>query len=167
MNNTLNKTLFSLTLGMISALSTTHILANQADAIQISDPFIREMPPGAFATASFMTLNNQSDAPIKLMKASSNAAQTVELHTHTNDNGVMQMRQVSFFNIPAKGQTQLKPGGNHIMLLSPTKKLVAGQKATITLTFDDGSSKQIQIPVKSVMNMGGSNSMDHSKHQHH
>ncbi len=164
MKRTLHNAIFTLTLGAMSTLSATHALANQADAIQVSDPYVREMPAGAFATASFMTLSNQSNQAIKLVKANSDVAKITELHTHTNDNGMMRMRQVPFFEVPANGQAELKPGGNHIMLISPTKTLKAGETATITLTFEDGSHKQIQAPVKSVMKMGG---MDHSNHQHH
>ena len=166
MNNTLNKTVYALTFGLFTALSSVHVLAGQADDIQISDPFTREMPPGAFATASFMILKNQGNSAIKLVQADSNVAKKVELHTHTNDNGVMRMRQVDFFEIPAKGQAELKPGGNHIMLISPTQEITVGQNVTITLTFEDGSSKQVTMPVKSVMNMNGSG-MNDDEHQHH
>lgn len=158
----------ALTLGLLTAISSTQLLAAEiqphADAIQVSDPYTREMPPGAFATASFMTLSNTSDQNIKLVQADTNAAKSAELHTHTNDNGVMRMRQVSSFDIPAKGQTKLQPGGNHIMLISPSQTIKTGNTVSVTLTFEDGSSKKVTMPVKSVMNMGKNE--DHSHHHH-
>jgi hypothetical protein len=154
---------YALTLGLLSTLSSTQLLAAaQADAIQVSDPYTREMPPGAFATASFMTLNNTSEQSIKLVQVNTNAAKSAELHTHTNDNGIMRMRQVSSFNIPAKGQTKLQPAGNHIMLISPAQTIQSGSTVSITLTFEDGSSKQVTMPVKSVMNQND----DHQHHHH-
>ena len=164
MNVRLHTATYALTIGLLTALSSSALLAAQADDIQVSDPFTREMPPGAFATASFMTLSNQSAQNIKLVQASTNVAKSAELHTHTNDNGVMRMRQVAFFEIPAKGQMKLQPGGNHIMLISPTQPIQSGKEVRVTLTFEDGSSKQVSMPVKSIMNKS---TMDHSQHNHH
>ncbi len=162
MNVRLHTATYALTIGLLTALSSSALLAAQADDIQVSDPFTREMPPGAFATASFMTLSNQSAQNIKLVQASTNVAKSAELHTHSNDNGVMRMRQVSFFEIPAKGEAKLQPSGNHIMLISPTQPIQAGEHVTVTLTFEDGSSKQVNMPVKSVMKQ---KQHDH-KHHH-
>ena len=152
MKHALKTSTYAITLGLLTALSSSPLLADQAGDIQVSDPFTREMPPGAFATASFMTLSNTSDQNIKLVQANTNAAKSAELHTHTNDNGVMRMRQVSSFTIPAKGETKLHAGGNHIMLISPSKMIKVGNTVSVTLTFEDGSSKQVTMPVKSVMN---------------
>ncbi len=162
-HSTLKQTACALALGLLT-LSSTFTLAKQAQDIEVKQPFTREMPPGSPATASFMILLNHSNQPIKLVKASSPAAQKVELHTHTNDDGVMRMRKVPFFEIPAHGQTHLKPGGHHIMLISPLQPVQAGNTVSITLNFEDGSTQTVTMPVKSVMNMG--NHHDHSHHQH-
>lgn len=160
---TLKKTAYALTLGLLT-LSSSQLLADQAKHIEVNDPFTREMPPGSPATASFMLLKNSSDHAIKLVKASTQVSKKAELHTHTNDNGMMRMREVSFFEIPANGQTYLKPGGNHIMLISPVQPIKAGKTVSVTLIFEDGSTKEVTMPVKSVMNMGNNN--DHSHHHH-
>lgn len=157
----------ALTLGFFAALSSTQLLADQAKHIEVSDPFTREMPPGSPATASFMILKNSSDHAIKLVKANTPVSKKAELHTHTNDNGMMQMREVPFFEIPAHGQTQLQPGGNHIMLISPIQPIQAGKTVSITLTFEDGSSKNVTMPVKSVMNTGMKHGNDEHSHHHH
>ena len=122
-------------------------MASQADDITVSAPFAREVPPGAPASASFMTLENQSTSSIKLKSADSSAAKVVELHTHTNDNGGMRMRKVPFIKIPASGKTELKPGGLHIMLVGPHNPLKMGQEGTVKLTFEDGSTKSVAMPV--------------------
>jgi len=158
----LKKTAYAFTLGLLT-LSSAQVLADQAKYIEVNNPFTREMPPGSPATASFMTLKNSSDHAIKLVKANTQVSKKAELHTHTHDNGVMRMREVPFFEIPAKGQTQLKPGGNHIMLISPVQPIQEGKTVSITLTFEDGSTKEVTMPVKSVMNMG---KQDHSHHHH-
>ena len=82
-------------------------MASQADDITVSAPFAREVPPGAPASASFMTLENSSSSAIKLTSADSSVAKVVELHTHTNDNGVMRMRKVPFIEVPEIGRAHV------------------------------------------------------------
>lgn len=161
----MKKALSALTLGLLTSLSSFQVMANQASDISVSSSFAREVPPGAPASASFMTLTNSSGQVIKLVKADSKVAKATELHTHTNDNGVMRMRQVPFLTIPANGQKELKPGGDHIMLINPHQPLKAGQTVSVQLQFEDGSSKQVDMPVKSVMQ--DMSNMNHDKHHHH
>lgn len=164
----MKKIFTAISLGLLASISSFQVIASQADDISVSDPFTREVPPGAPASASFMTLDNMSDQAIKLVVAQSAVSKTVELHTHTNDNGVMRMRKVEFIEIPANGQTVLKPGGLHIMLINPVTLLKAGQTITVKLQFEDGSTKQVDMPVKSFKNrMGGMNhEMNHDMHGH-
>lgn len=156
-------TLAALTLGALTALTSMHALAAQADHISAENPFAREVPPGAPASASFMTLTNSSDSDINVIEADSAAAEIVELHTHTNDNGIMRMRKIEQITIPANGSTELKPGGLHIMLIEPHEPLKAGETVKVTLKFADGSTKEISMPVKSLKGMGmGKGMMKHS-----
>ncbi len=160
----MKKTFTALSLGLLASISSFQAMATQADDISVSDPFAREVPPGAPASASFMILDNMGDQAIKLVLADSNASKSVELHTHTNDNGVMRMRKIEFIEIPANGQTVLKPGGLHIMLINPVTRLTAGQTVSVKLQFEDGSTKQVDMPVKSFKTRMDNinNGMDHN-----
>jgi copper(I)-binding protein len=158
----MKKILTALSLGLLTSISSFQAMASQADDIDVSNPFAREVPPGAPASASFMALENMSDQAIKLVRADSEIAKIVELHTHTNDNGVMRMRKIDFIEIPANGQTVLKPGGLHIMLINPVNLLKAGQTVNVKLQFEDGSTKQIEMPVKSFKSRMGN--MNHDMH---
>lgn len=160
----MKKTLTALSLGIFTALGSFQAMASQADNILVSDPFAREVPPGAPASASFMTLENMSDSTIKLIMADSKASEIVELHTHTNDDGVMRMRKVAFIEIPANSQTVLKPGGLHIMLINPVTSIKVGETVRVTLQFEDGSRKEVEMPVKSFKSRMGA--MNHSMKNH-
>ncbi|WFE67853.1 copper chaperone PCu(A)C [Thiomicrospira sp. R3] len=153
MNTTLNKTL-RLTGLALAGLMSFSVQANQAKQLQVDNPFVREMPPVAPATAAFMTLINAGDQPIAVVRADSDAAKTVELHTHIDDNGVMRMREIPEISVPAIGQTELKPGGLHVMLIGPTRALTEGDIVDIKLIMQDGSEKMIQAPVRKIMGMG-------------
>jgi len=117
-------------------------------ALSVHTPYTRLMPPGIKTTGSFMLIKNDGDSDRRLVRAESPAAKIVELHTHLNENGVMKMRPVPHIDIKAHGQTALKPGSFHVMLIDLTAPLNEGDKVPITLKFDDGSSIAIEAPVR-------------------
>lgn len=169
----MKKTLSILSLSIITSLTSLVAIANEAEEATISAPFAREVPPGAPASASFMTIENKSNKPLKIISAESGVAKTVELHKHTNDNGVMRMRKIPFIKVPADGKTELKPGGLHIMLIGPHHPLKAGQTVNVKLNFEDGSSKIVSMPVKTIRGMMmnhkmpmGEHNMNHEDHNH-
>jgi hypothetical protein len=138
--------------------------AGAADNVTVVDPYVRMAPPGAMATAAFMVLKNGSDKDVKLVKADNTASKITELHTHTNEGGVMKMRPVAAIEIKAKGEAVLQPSGLHVMLIDIKAPMKEGDKVAITLGFDDGSSKKIEAPIRKPTPMPAA--MDHSTHQH-
>ena len=124
--------------------------ATAADSVTVENAYARAVPPGQPNSAAFLTLVNTSDTDHSLKAAASPVAATVELHTHTNNNGVMEMRQVPQIDVPAKGRTELKPGGFHIMLIGLKQDMKAGEKAALTLTFEDGSTTTVDAPIQDI-----------------
>lgn len=119
-----------------------------ADNISAQDPYILAVPPGMENTVGFMVLKNAGAKQHVLIKAASPAARTTELHIHLQTNGMMEMRPVKQIDIPARGETSLQPGGLHLMLIGLKKSLQEGNAIPLTLTFEDGSSKQITATVR-------------------
>ncbi|MCL2830762.1 MAG: copper chaperone PCu(A)C [Betaproteobacteria bacterium] len=132
-----------------------------AGDIQVIDPSVRQPPANAPTTGAFMTLKNTGNRDIKLIKAESPVAKNVELHTNVNEDGMMKMRQVANIEIKAKGETLLKPGSYHIMLIGLTQPLAEGDKIPMTLSFDDGSKEEISAPVKAPTTSMPSHPMSH------
>ncbi len=97
--------------------------------------------------AVYMNIAN-SGAADKLIKANTDVANTVELHTVINENGVMQMRPVPAIDVPANGSVELKPGGYHVMLIGVNRQLEAGELITVTLTFENAGEKQVQAELR-------------------
>ncbi len=133
--------------------SSFSAFAAVTEQVQVTDGYVREVPAGQQISAAFMTVHNDDMSDHKIVSASSPAAKTVELHTHTHENGMMKMRQVPDIAIPAGGDTFLKPGGLHIMLIGLTQELKKDVPISITIKFEDGSEKTLSLPVKSVMPM--------------
>lgn len=137
-------------------------LAAAADQISVEQPYVRLAPPNAPATAAFMVLKNRGEQDVKLVKAANPVSKVTELHTHLNDNGVMKMRPVAAVEIKAKGETVLKPGGLHVMLIDLKGPLKEGESVPLTLSFDDGSSKTVEAKVQRPQPMAH----DHGGHGH-
>ncbi|MBP0050012.1 copper chaperone PCu(A)C [Marinobacterium sp. AK62] len=136
---------------LISALLMSSSV--MAAEVEVQSPYARATAPGQMNSAAFMQLNNTGE-PLKLVAASSPAAEVVELHTHTQDQGVMRMRRIDAIELPAGGTTELAPGGLHIMLIGLPKPLKEGSMIDLELTFDDGDSLEVEVPVKQVMPAG-------------
>lgn len=130
---------------------TTWTGAALADGtISIGDPHVRLVPPTAENTGIFMVIRNQGDKDVKLIRAESPVAKSVELHTVIEEGGMKKMRPVPDITIKAKGETMLKPGDYHVMLIGLYKPLAEGEEVPVTLKFDDGSSQTLKAPVRKI-----------------
>ncbi|OCL88366.1 hypothetical protein AAX26_00046 [Aliarcobacter thereius] len=121
-----------------------------SDSIKVSDAYARATPPNMPNSAAFMNLNNITDKNISLIKASSSLANKVELHTHDMKNGMMKMYEVEEILIKANSNTDLKPGGYHIMLIGLNKSLNEGDLIDLSLEFSNGEIKNLELEVKSI-----------------
>lgn len=137
---------------IFSAVAMTVSLSAFAE-VQIKDPYARAVPEGQLNSAAFMQIENTGNKDLAIVSGSSEASDVVELHTHTNDNGVMRMRKVDKIDLPAQQSVELKPGGLHVMLIGLKQGLNEGDTVELNLTFSDGTSQTIQTPVKKVMSM--------------
>jgi periplasmic copper chaperone A len=115
--------------------------------VQIEKPWTRATAPGAVVGGGYMTIRNQGAAADKLVAASSPAAASVELHVHVNEGGVMKMRQVPGYDVPAKGAFALKPGGAHLMFIDLKRPLREGDKIPVTLKFEKAGEVKTEFHV--------------------
>jgi len=130
------------------------VLAGAADQVSVQNPYVRLAPPNAPATGAFMVIKNNGDKDVKVLKADNPVSRVTELHTHLNEGGVMKMRPVPAIEVKAKGEAVLQPGGMHVMMIDLKAPMKEGDVVPITLTFDDGSSKQVDAKVVRPMAAG-------------
>ncbi len=123
-------------------------ISKAADVITIINPRIRAMPPGQKVTAMYMQLKNASTNNHDLVKVESDISNMIELHTHTNNDGVMSMGEVESIPLPANTTAEAKPGSYHVMIMGLKEDLTLGEKVDFNLTYKDGSSKSISVEVK-------------------
>ncbi|MFP4440124.1 MAG: copper chaperone PCu(A)C [Chloroflexaceae bacterium] len=149
---------------------TTTESGSDADGITVRDPWVRAMVAGGDAemdagegamsddmgtmdhggstSAAYMTLVNGSATADALISAATDAAEVVELHTVIMEENVMRMRPVEQIEVPANGETELRPGGFHIMLIGLQRDLNAGDGVELTLTFENAGEVTVSAPVQ-------------------
>lgn len=130
------------------ATETVTEVTKAADVITIINPRIRAMPPGQKVTAMYMQLKNASTNNHDLVKVESDISNMIELHTHTNNDGVMSMGEVESIPLPANTTAEAKPGSYHVMIMGLKEDLKLGEKVDFNLTYKDGSSESINVEVK-------------------
>ncbi len=145
-----------------SLMFSAGVLAGAADAVSVHEPYVRLAPPNAPATGAFMVIRNGGAKDVKVVKADNPVSKVTELHTHLNEGGVMKMRPVAGIDVKAGGEAVLKPGSLHIMMIDLKAPMKEGDVVPITLTFDDGSAKQVEAKVVRPMAAG----MPMKEHKH-
>jgi hypothetical protein len=135
--------------------------------VNFNSPFIYETSPNANTAAAFGFIHNFSPQPDRLIGASSDLAERVELHTMEDDNEIMRMRQVDAIEIEAGKKVMLEPQGLHIMLIGLEKQLKDGDKVTLTLSFEESGDIDVEFPVifRGVDGLDGKAPVDHSEHE--
>lgn len=146
--------------------TTEPVQSTQADLIEVSGAWVRLMPPTAKNTGMFADFQNKGASLVQVTAAASDAAGTVELHTHVEEDGAMKMRRVESFDVPGQGHHHLEPGGDHIMFIGVTAPLTEGQQVDVTLTFADGSTKVVSAPVKAMDTSAGEAAAGANDHGH-
>lgn len=143
-----------LIIALLWSLCPAAFAAGAADALQIRETYVREMPPGQSTSAGFMKLVNSSKRPIALIGATSDGAGAVEIHRHLQQNGMMQMEKVLRLEVPAQGQVVFAPGGYHLMLINLKRSYRAGDKINITLLDEEGKMYPAVFPVVNIVEGG-------------
>lgn len=115
--------------------------------VTVEKPWARATAPGAQVAGGYMLIRNAGAAPDKLLSVSSPAARRVETHVHIHEGGVMKMREVPGYDVPARGSFELKPGGAHLMFMEIRKPFVEGEKIPVTLKFEKAGEVKVEFHV--------------------
>jgi copper(I)-binding protein len=120
--------------------------AQAADSLAFSNAWVRATPPNAKVAGGFVEIRNAGKSADRLLSASSDAAERVEIHEMKMAGDVMQMRHLTEGLVISAGQSvQLKPGSYHLMLIAPKKPIAEGQKVTITLVFEKAGKRAVEF----------------------
>lgn len=151
---------------MVMVFCITFASASYAEIrFTVMDPYALETIGNAKAGAIFMSIHNGwEDDKLIGVEVSQDIAEKAELHTHSHDNGVMRMRQVSEIKLPSRKKTELKPSGDHIMLMGLKKPLKAGEVIDFKLVFEKSGKMPSRAEIRSV---SGDKHGNHNHGHHH
>ena len=76
---------------------------------------------------------------------SEGVADRAELHTHVREGNIMRMAKVDQMAIP--GTLELKPGGDHVMVMGMKRDLKVGETINLLLTLDQGEPIPVTVTV--------------------
>jgi len=119
-----------------------------AQSLQVTDAWIKNLPPAIPMRAGYMELKNHDANTATIVSISSDAFKKVEIHNTINNDGVMSMHPVKSLVLEANGMVSLKPGSMHLMLMKPNRELKIGDEVEIMLQFDNDTSQAILMTVK-------------------
>jgi copper(I)-binding protein len=155
----------------IASLATALLLAAAPlaahDGVHVENAYALTSGPGAMSGAVFFEIVNHSTASgDRLISASSDVAQRVELHTHLIDaNGVARMVEVEDGFAVAPGETHmLQRGGDHVMLMGLTRPLADGDTFELRLVFEREGEMVIEVPVDLNRAPGAGHGHGHGAH---
>ena len=128
-------------------------------AITIDHPWARATPGAVKNSAAFMSFDNKGAAD-KLISVTGGVAKEIQMHSMITEAGVMKMREIQAFDIPANGKAELKPGGFHLMLIGIPDGLKEGTKFPLKLKFEKAGEIVVQVTAEKP------SAHDHSEHKH-
>ncbi len=143
----------SLVLALAAALFATGAMAQQykAGSLEIDHPWSRATPKGAKTGAGYASIKNTGSTPDRLIGGSFAAAEKVEVHRMTMDQGVMKMRHVAGGVEIKPGETlEFKPDGLHLMFVGMKQPLKKGDQVAGTLEFEKSGTVEVQFTVEDV-----------------
>jgi len=121
---------------------------SESSNIQFIDGWIKQLPPVIPMRAGYIQIQNSSAEAKQIIAVQSDAFEKVEMHETRMSDGMMKMIELKSIDLPAKNSVALKPGGKHLMLISPKQSLQIGDIIKLTATFADESSQQIELEVR-------------------
>ena len=141
---------FLLTLLALSA--SAQPVASDNSLLKIEQAWVQAVPEVSDATAAYMRITNLSTSPLRLTGGYSPVATTVEpmITTRKVHDGqeIMGMQSVKELLIPGRGSLELKPGGDHLMIMGLSVHPKEGDLIKLTIRFAPGEQRfDLKVPV--------------------
>ena len=118
-------------------------------ALQVRDARAIATVPGQSVAAAYMTIASPSAA--RIVSAKSDAAESVQIHVMSMQDGIMRMRRLDVLDLPVGREIRLAPGGIHLMFAGLKHPLRAGGTVELSLAVTGASGEKrvvrLNLPV--------------------
>jgi len=109
-------------------------LPTQAAELQLTEAWVRALPPVQKVTAGYLTISNTGTNAAEITGGSAELAQRVEIHTTREVDGMMRMEPLPSLTVGPGERVSLAPGGHHLMLLGLERMPQPGETVKLCLT---------------------------------
>lgn len=116
--------------------------------LTVRGAWIPEAPPAAKVQAAYMDLINEGPRPVVVVGAESPDFARIEMHRTVETQGVVRMAAQPRLRVEPGATLVLAPGGLHLMLIEPKRRLVAGDRVEIGLRVEDAASITLTAEVR-------------------
>lgn len=116
--------------------------------ITVEDAYAYATVPDQKNGAVFFTIYNGGTVADKLTAASTDIAESTDLHTNVIEEDTVTMTKVDGYDIEPKEMLTLDPPGHHIMLSGLKKPLKQGDKFSLQLTFEKKGAVTVETTVR-------------------
>ncbi|WP_416896273.1 MAG: copper chaperone PCu(A)C [Minwuia sp.] len=116
--------------------------------IHVGDAWARAPIGLGTSTAGYLEIFEMDGKGDRLIGARSEMADRVELHTHTQVDGVMRMRPLEALEIKPMGGGDLQPGGHHLMIMGLKQTVKPGDRIPVTLIFEKAGEMPVRFTVR-------------------
>ncbi len=121
----------------------------KAGDLTIVHPWTRATPAGAKVAGGFLKIVNTGNADDRLMSATVEIAESVQLHEMKMVGDVMEMAEVAGgIAVPAGATVELKPKSLHLMLIGLKSAPAPGSVFKGTLTFERAGTVPVEFAVE-------------------
>ncbi|MEG6508523.1 copper chaperone PCu(A)C [Methyloligella sp. 2.7D] len=150
----------------LAAFAGTGAIAHDVtkDGLKIVHPWSRATPGGVEVGVGYLKIENKGAEADRLTGGTTPIAKMLQVHQMTMTDGVMKMRHLKDgLEIPAGKTVELKPGGNHLMLMGLKQPIVKGEPFKAVLHFEKAGDVEVTFKVEAI---GAPSSSDDAMEDH-
>jgi periplasmic copper chaperone A len=114
---------------------------------QVSDAWVRPVPPSARMTAGYLSIFNPGPETLVIVGAESEKFRSIEIHGTEMVDGVARMRRQSTVPVRAGETVSFEPGGLHLILIQPVNGVPADGSIQLSLVLEGGGRIGVVAPV--------------------
>jgi copper(I)-binding protein len=119
------------------------------DQLSVEDAWARATPAVATVGAIYLRITSPVDDELVGATVDPSVAESVQLHsTEVDDAGTATMTEQMSLAIPAGGELELDPLGNHLMLVGLTDPLARGERFDVTLQLTAAGEVTAEVEVR-------------------
>ena len=132
----------------LALAATLAALPALAGELSVTNAWSRATPPGVTVGVAYLTLENDTGKPDRLLKISSPVAAKLQVHRTEVLDGIARMREVAVLHVDAGQVLEFAPNGMHVMLTGLKQPLVEGKTFEIEMLFELAGPRKVKVPVR-------------------